>query len=310
MPIRARSYTIDAETEPRRYTPSSFRVRRPWERVSTRTSQPSARSSRRRVRTEATTPLTTGSHQSVVSSTRRGRPEAVADGSGRFVFAFTPRGSHPEPAIASPERMRGLRPWSDPRARRVLRAVLASMVRAYGRAPGATMWHARPVAGSFPPPGLSAAHLVSRGERGRGELLGEDREPGGDVRGVRSDPEALHGQGVHGELVAVRGPRRRFGAVVAGVAEVVGRLEQRGVVPGHAEGQRRGRGGDVPGHPVPEAGARGSVRVVAGHGEGAGALRGAGPGEVGGEVLPAEGGHQLLGRDLGAVGSGVRTDGE
>src|SRR5699024_2522676 len=77
--------------------------------------------------------------------------EAVADGSGRFVFAFTPRGSHPEPAIASPERMRGLRPWSDPRARRVLRAVLASMVRAYGRAPGATMWHARPVAGSFPP---------------------------------------------------------------------------------------------------------------------------------------------------------------
>src|SRR5699024_12849944 len=57
------SYTIDAETEPRRYTPSSFWVRRPWERVSTRTSQPSARSSRRRVRTEATTPLTTGSHQ-------------------------------------------------------------------------------------------------------------------------------------------------------------------------------------------------------------------------------------------------------
>src|SRR5699024_3856448 len=190
MPIRARSYTIDAETAPSRYTPSWFRARRPWERVSTRPSQPPATSPRRRVRTEASTPLTTGAHQSVVSSTLRGRPEAVADGSGRFVFAFTPRGSHPEPAIASPERMRGLRPWSDPRARRVLRAVLASMVRAYGRAPGATMWHARPVAGSFPP-GLSAAHLVSRGERGRGELLGEDREPGGDVRGVRSDPEAL-----------------------------------------------------------------------------------------------------------------------
>ena len=148
--MRARSYTIDAETEPRRYTPSSFRVRRPWERVSTRTSQPSARSSRRRVWTEATTPLTTGSHQSVVSSTRSGRPEVVAGGSGCIVFAFTPRGSHPVPAIASPERMRDVRPWSDPRARRVLRTVLASMLRAYGRAPGATTWHARPVAGSFP----------------------------------------------------------------------------------------------------------------------------------------------------------------
>src|SRR5699024_3937696 len=88
--------------------PCSLRVRIPGDNVSTRTSQPSAISSRRSVATEATTPLTAGSRQSVVSSTRRGRRGAAP---GRGLLALSGGGGRSDrlhtPSLA-PAGSRGI----------------------------------------------------------------------------------------------------------------------------------------------------------------------------------------------------------
>src|SRR5699024_11994443 len=76
-------------------------------------------------------------------------------------------------------------------------------------------------------------------------------------------------------------PTRRssdlVGAVVPDPAEVIDGLLEAGPVPRHAQRQRGGVARDVPGHPVPESRSRRGVGIEAGHREGAGALRGAGP---------------------------------
>src|SRR5690625_614694 len=144
-------------------------------------------------------------------------------------------------------------------------------------------------------------------EGGGGELLGEDREAGADMGCLWVGLEGHDRQGVDGEHVTMRGALGRVGPVVPDPAEVIDGLLEAGPVPRHAQRQRGGVARDVPGHPVPEARSGRGVGIEAGHREGAGALRGAGPAQVGREVLPAEIVDELLGghhRTLGGRGGG------